>query len=69
MAKKSNEVKIEPGLKYRGWDRDPWYVVLLFEDKGAEYVVVRSWAKYRRRWTYQVLIKEVLEDWLGRERD
>jgi hypothetical protein len=60
--KKSNEIK--PGLKFRGFDRDPWYVVTLFEDKGEEFVVIKSWAKYKQYWVYKVEAKESLQEWL-----
>ena len=60
--KKSNEIK--PGLKFRGWDRDLWHVVALFEDSGEELVVIKSWAKYTQHWVYRVKVKEVLQEWL-----
>ena len=60
--KKSNEIK--PGLKFRGFDRDPWYVVTLFEDKGEEFVVIKSWAKHKQYWVYNVEAKESLQEWL-----
>jgi hypothetical protein len=63
MAKKSNEIK--PGLRYRGHDQDPWYVVNLFEDNGETLVVVKSWAKHRRHWIYKVEMKDLLQEWLN----
>ena len=62
--KKRPEIKV--GAKFLWWDRDLWHIINIFEDNGEEMVVLKSWAKYKQRWVYQVESKEALEyffDW------
>ena len=57
LAKKED---IKPGLKYRGLDRDLWHVVGTLPDGGYTVVVVKSWAKYKNRWCYEVMSMDSL---------
>ena len=51
---KKSKKEIKPGLKYRGIDRDLWYVVALINDAGNELVVIKSWNKWKRNWFYNI---------------
>ena len=50
---------LKPGFKYR-YLKSLWHVVTVFTDNGEEMVVVKSWAKYKRIWIYDVIHKETL---------
>jgi hypothetical protein len=52
MEKSNKEIK--PGLKYRGLDRDLWYVVTLVSDGGNELAVSKSWNKWTQSWYYTI---------------
>lgn len=51
---KKSQKEIKPGLKYRGIDRDLWYVVSVINDAGNELVVVKSWNKWKKNWFYNI---------------
>ena len=67
MARKKKVIELKPGLKFRGWDRDLWHVLSNFTDDGAEFWVVKSWAKYKQRWVYEVKSRSFMEWWLEHE--
>ena len=51
---KKSKKAIKPGLKYRGLDRDLWYVVTIISDDGNELVVTKSWNKWKQSWYYTI---------------
>lgn len=51
---KKSKKEIKPGLKYRGIDRDLWYVVTIISDDGNELVVSKSWNKWKQSWLYAI---------------
>lgn len=59
--KKRPEIKI--GSKFHWWDRDLWHIVNIFYDGDYEMIVLKSWAKYKNRWVYEVTYREVLDDY------
>lgn len=55
MAKSECNISdVKTGFKFRGLDRDLWHVVGTLPDGDSTVVVVKSWAKYKRRWCYEV---------------
>jgi len=55
--------KIEVGENFYWSDRDLWHIVHIFDDGDDTMVVMKSWAKYKKRWVYQVVSKELIEWW------
>lgn len=53
MARKK-VIELKPGLKLRGWDRTLWHVVGTLPDGDVELWVMKSWAKYKNYWVYEV---------------
>ena len=51
---KKSKKEIKPGLKYRGIDRDLWYVITIITDDGNELVVSKSWNKWKQSWLYTI---------------
>ena len=51
---KKSKKAIKPGLKYRGIDRDLWYIVTIISDDGNELVVTKSWNKWKQSWLYTI---------------
>lgn len=51
---KVTKSQLKPGYKFRGLDRDLWHVVGTLPDGDNTIVVAKSWAKYKRRWCYEV---------------
>ena len=41
------------GQKFRYIDYDLWHIVTYFKDN-RDFVVIKSWSKYKRRWCYKV---------------
>lgn len=66
MAKKCKRPPIEVGSKFHWYDRDLWHIIDIFQDGDEEMIVLKSWAKYRNRWIYQVEYRFILEDYLDR---
>lgn len=64
--KKCKRPSIEVGSKFRWYDRDLWHIVNIFQDKEDTMIVIKSWAKYKNRWCYQVVFKEELEWFFSR---
>lgn len=64
MARKKQPLEIKPGVKFHWYDRDLWHIVHIFQDGDYTMVVLKSWAKYKNRWVYEVADKEVIEWWL-----
>ena len=54
---------IQVGESFYWSDRKLWHIVHIFEDDGSTMVVMKSWTKYKCRWMYQVVDKEVVEWW------
>ena len=53
-------MKVEIGKTYY-WNRRKYHIVLLFEDCGERYMVVKTWNKYRQWWSYSIEYVEILE--------
>ena len=64
--KKCKRPSIEVGSKFRWYDRDLWHIIDIFQDGDEEMIVLKSWAKYKHRWIYQVEYRFILEDYLDR---
>lgn len=64
--KKCKRPSIEVGSKFRWYDRDLWHIIDIFQDGDEEMIVLKSWAKYKNRWIYQVEYRFILEDYLDR---
>lgn len=60
-AKRKKNPEIKVGEKFHWWDRDLWHIVNIFKDGDCEMIVLKSWAKYKNRWVYNVEYKESLE--------
>ena len=52
------EVKI--GKTYH-WCRRKYHIVSIFEDCGEQYMVVKTWNKWRQWWSYSVESVDILE--------
>lgn len=64
--KKCKRPPIEVGSKFHLWDRNLWHIIDIFQDGDEEMIVLKSWAKYRNGWIYQVEYRFILEDYLNR---
>ena len=61
MPRKKKPLEIKVGQKFRWYDRDLWYIVNIFQDNGEDLIVLKSWAKYKNRWTYRVESRYIME--------
>ena len=61
--KKKPEIKV--GTKFHWYDRDLWHIINIFEHDGHTMVVLKSWAKYKNRWTFAVSYRENIEWFLN----
>lgn len=50
--KKRPEIKV--GTKFHWWRKELWHIVNVFKDGDETMVVLKSWAKYRNKWVYEV---------------
>ena len=66
MKRKGKKPEIKVGSKFHWYDRDLWHIIDIFQDGDEEMIVLKSWAKYRNRWIYQVEYRFILEDYLDR---
>ena len=63
MRKKT--YKIEIGEKVYWSDRKLHTIVHIFNDGDDTMVVMKSWNKYRKRYYYEVVSKELVEWWFS----
>ena len=61
MPRKKKPLESNVGQKFRWYDRDLWYIVNIFQDNGEDLIVLKSWAKYKNRWTYRVESRYIME--------
>lgn len=61
MPRKKRPLEIKVGQKFRWYDRDLWYIVNIFQDNGEDFIVLKTWAKYKNRWIYMVESRYIME--------
>ena len=55
--------KIQIGHKFYFSRGDLYHIVSEFEDDNKKYYVIKTWAKYRGYWSYEVISRICLVDW------
>jgi len=58
-----NKENLKPGHKFRYSRNELYHVVTSFFDDNEEFFVIKSWNKYKQRWSYEVASRYLLEDW------
>lgn len=59
--KEYDKSKIVIGHKFHGYDGYLNHIIAQFEDEGEIFFVLKFWAKYRKRWGYEVESKDMIE--------
>ena len=58
-----NKDNLKPGHKFYFSRNEPYHIVTSFIDNESELFVIKSWNKYKQRWSYEIVSRYCLEDW------
>lgn len=58
-----NKENIKPGHKFYFSRNELYHIVTSFTDNNEELFIIKSWNKYKCRWSYEVVSRFCLEDW------
>lgn len=60
-----NKYKIEIGKKFHWSDGNLYHIINIFIGGRNTLVTMKTWFKYKKRWTYVTLDKDIVEWWLS----